>query len=750
MKRRAFLPLALAILAFWAALIRPDYQPPAQAASQNFGVTFVGASSVTIAHTLSQVGAFSWYDFANTDANPSSFNKVLLVRTNVANLSLAQLQSMAATANSGAYWIIGNEPNVPGQDNVSGDTYAQRYKYYWDTIKQLDPSAKLVAGNVLNWNNTCFSCGGFTQGQSWVASFIQAYQSQNGGAMPPVDVWGIHAYIIDWGNVPMVNWQLARDDISAFRTYLDSLPSQAGKPIWITEFGVVWGYTGHEGKGNSSCSQGHDCLGPRAGDTYAQAQISDYLNQFVGWLKDNAASKNIQRWFVYAAYGNPEPYSNVYGGISLMDGPGGSAALTASGLVYQGLSGGAIPTPTPTPGSAPPLGGGGGGSAATATPVPTATRTPTATPIATSTPVAAPPASAVVGPDGGSVAVAGGALVDGGLTTVVAPGTWPGLINVTTSVINSAPSGVTAPSGAQLLNKTIEVVTSEPVTLAKTMGLQINLTPSEMSGWSIQNIRGGVIVNSKVEPRPTRVLDQAQGVIWIDIDHLSKFTLFAVANPGPALTEPAGETTLAGLGANLTWVNPSGTTQYHLQVIPFNNDGPGIDLIRNVESSFQVNAPNFGSADPNYVMLPDLTYVWRVRTTTVNLSASQLSESDWTAWSLGTFRTAAKSSATISHISPASGSTADSRTPTLQWDNSDKSIFYYEVQASKDPAFGPNAFLYWELRHGAVTSPVNSYTIPTQFPLEPSTTYHWRVRPRVQGNATPLAWTSAGFFQVGP
>lgn len=74
-----------------------------------------------------------------------------------------------------------------------------------------------------------------------------------------------------------------------------------------------------------------------------------------------------------------------------------------------------------------------------------------------------------------------------------------------------------------------------------------------------------------------------------------------------------------------------------------------------------------------------------------------------------------------------------------------------EVQVSRDPAFGadPGApFLYWELRHGGITNPPNSYSIPEQYPLEPGTTYHWRVRPRVQGDGTAVGWSESWSFRT--
>ena len=111
-----------------------------------------------------------------------------------------------------------------------------------------------------------------------------------------------------------------------------------------------------------------------------------------------------------------------------------------------------------------------------------------------------------------------------------------------------------------------------------------------------------------------------------------------------------------------------------------------------------------------------------------------------------TFRTPPVSSATIRALGPLPGATVTSLTPKLQWDNANTAVFYYEVQVSKDPEFGPNAFLYWELVHGGASTPVNSYGVSPKFPLEPATTYYWRVRPRVQGDGKPLPWSTSFDF----
>lgn len=77
--------------------------------------------------------------------------------------------------------------------------------------------------------------------------------------------------------------------------------------------------------------------------------------------------------------------------------------------------------------------------------------------------------------------------------------------------------------------------------------------------------------------------------------------------PAATLTAPVDGFLSADMSPSLTWTNPPGTTQIRLQVAPYNNDGPGINLIRDAQTSYKVNGPEFGVG--NYVLLPGMTYI---------------------------------------------------------------------------------------------------------------------------------------------
>ncbi len=228
----------------------------------------------------------------------------------------------------------------------------------------------------------------------------------------------------------------------------------------------------------------------------------------------------------------------------------------------------------------------------------------------------------------------------------------------------------------------------------------------------------------------------------------SLFSSFSPAYSRPAnaptLTAPANGARLESFSPTLTWSTPagSGATQVQLQVVPANNDGPGVDLILSPDAGqFTLPPPPLW-----FGLLPDMTYTWRVRISdaATSVGTDDPSWSDWSSQS--TFKTPALNASTIHLVTPAPGLQAASLTPTLVWSEDHANAWYYEVQVSRDSTFGPDAFLYWELRHGAVTNPPRSYTVPQQFPLEPGRQYFWRVRPRIQGDGAPVDWTPASTF----
>ena len=410
---------------------------------------------------------------------------------------------------------------------------------------------------------------------------------------------------------------------------------------------------------------------------------------------------------------------------------------------------------TPPPPTPQPRGGGGGGGGGRATPTPTPTPTPSPTPTATPTPTgpqfsgliaAEPSVTATVVPEGTTLGLNGGGDQPGGVYVNFPPTAVALPVSVSASVSNEAPSDVTAPSGTTLLPLTINITPETPLTLGTPLTLEINPTPEQLkaAGGDLNHLAVGVITPHGIVVLPAQVM---HGRLVVTIDHLSTFVLLAVTDPGPVLQQPPmGDA--SSMGPLLQWMQPPRTTWFLVQVIPFNEDGPGINLVIGDSAQvraaqYQVLGPNFGSADPNYVMLPGMTYLWRVRTATVLTNPT---EDDWSAWAVSSFKTPPASSSTITPVAPPAFGEVSTLTPTLTWANSNTAVFYYEVQVSRDYAFGPNAFLYSEYVHGGASTPPNSYVVPDAFLLEAGEIYYWRVRPRIQGDGDLLPWSATYVF----
>jgi len=318
--------------------------------------------------------------------------------------------------------------------------------------------------------------------------------------------------------------------------------------------------------------------------------------------------------------------------------------------------------------------------------------------------------------------------------TVVNDATSAPIAGATVTLLKETPAG----SGTYVMPAASDAI---PSTNPQTTGA------SGAYGWMV--VPGRWKVRSAA-PGCTTVDSAAMDIPPAVTELTLRLTCQSGSGGGPVLIGPADKS-VQSLGPLLQWTNPAGTTQYQIQVIPSRNDGPGINLIRNADSSgYQVMAPVLGAG--NYVMLPGMSYTWRVRTTQATTAVEE-NDPSWGPWSSRNFMTAPPSSAGVRVVSPATGGRVESLTPVLTWDNTAREVFYYEVQVSKDPAFNTDpqtatASVYMNLIHGGQSTPQDSYAIPTAFPLEPATTYSWHVRPRVQGDGTPVAWSTTWTFRT--
>lgn len=153
---------------------------------------------------------------------------------------------------------------------------------------------------------------GYQRGEVWFKELIGAYETKF-GEKPPVDVWAIDIYPIDWINTPnsAEHASIAIDQLRGMRQYLDTVPEYADTPIWITEIAVHVGYDGWK----------YDPF-PRLAPVgkYHWDKMSEYLTAVLDWLEANGDSNKIEKWFFMITWADIVDDPDDYIGIIFFDG----------------------------------------------------------------------------------------------------------------------------------------------------------------------------------------------------------------------------------------------------------------------------------------------------------------------------------------------------------------------------------------------------------------------------------------------
>lgn len=149
----------------------------------------------------------------------------------------------------GSFWLIGNEPDVRWQDNVTAERYAELYHDIYAFIKEHDPSAQVAAGGIALPTPLRLR---------YLDSVLAHYEATYGEPLP-ADLWHIHTFTLreeldSWGiGIPpgmaetsgmlyeiedhgRVDLLMAH--IQTFREWM-AANGYAGAPLAVTEFGIL-------------------------------------------------------------------------------------------------------------------------------------------------------------------------------------------------------------------------------------------------------------------------------------------------------------------------------------------------------------------------------------------------------------------------------------------------------------------------------------------------------------------------------
>jgi hypothetical protein len=202
-----------------------------------------------------------WYSDWRTHLSPDrpggiEYAQLIWVQEGTFSPGLDELRKIVAY-NPGSLWMIGNEPECIWQGNNTPQQYAAAYHELYMFIKELDATAKVAIGGVVQPTPLRLE---------WLDCVLDHYQTSYGQEMP-VDVWNIHVQILQevqggWGcEIPRGlsqtkgrlygiddndSIEIFKQLILEFRTWMRAR-GQRAKPLMISEYGVLfppeYGYT---------------------------------------------------------------------------------------------------------------------------------------------------------------------------------------------------------------------------------------------------------------------------------------------------------------------------------------------------------------------------------------------------------------------------------------------------------------------------------------------------------------------------
>lgn len=217
---------------------------------ERFGIT---GSTVDAARAQAAGLVFGSYANWNVGADPHPPEDVTfwqMIRLSEEGVVTPQEQiETALAANPGAIWLIGNEPDVKIQDNVTPARYAELYHDLYTYIKEQDPSALVAIGGVSQ--PTLLR-------RTYLDRVLDSYQETYGHPLP-ADIWNVHAFILreeqdSWGvGIPpglgdglAMRYEIAdhnnlsifRQNVIEFRAWMAER-GYGDRPLVVSEYGFL-------------------------------------------------------------------------------------------------------------------------------------------------------------------------------------------------------------------------------------------------------------------------------------------------------------------------------------------------------------------------------------------------------------------------------------------------------------------------------------------------------------------------------
>jgi hypothetical protein len=194
-----------------------------------------------------------WYLDWNHDAEPerpsgTEYVQMVKVRGGSAVLESQDLERIARL-NPGSLWLIGNEPDVVWQDDLTPAEYVRVFHDVYGLLKSADPSCQVAIGGVSQPTALRLE---------YLDMILEDYRDLYGQRMP-VDVWNVHNFVLreergSWGvDIPPGvsidqgrlfdiqdhdSIEIFRQQILDFRQWMKDR-GERDKPLIVSEYGIV-------------------------------------------------------------------------------------------------------------------------------------------------------------------------------------------------------------------------------------------------------------------------------------------------------------------------------------------------------------------------------------------------------------------------------------------------------------------------------------------------------------------------------
>jgi len=236
-------------------MVTPEPDPGSLETTANtevsrFGITgSVGHASNALEAGLPFSALLNWNVYVNPPDDEYVFWQMVRTEEEGIRRTTWEEIELAIQANPGSYWMVGNEPDVRWQDNVTPQRYAEIYHDIYSFIKERDPEAKLVIGGVTQPTPLR---------RAYLDIVLDTYKEKYGQEMP-IDVWNVHAFTLreerdSWGVdiPPGMDDELAilyeiedHDDLEILEQNLIDFRAWmfdrgfGNKPLIISEYGIL-------------------------------------------------------------------------------------------------------------------------------------------------------------------------------------------------------------------------------------------------------------------------------------------------------------------------------------------------------------------------------------------------------------------------------------------------------------------------------------------------------------------------------